>query len=198
MNSMDELPVGKRACLYDSGQMDAVMSSMAKRAAALLHGCKKLAIIGVLRRGAPLADKLANLLVEQHHFSTPLRLDLSVKRYADDLTLLHPETKLTESKQIASIDLAGYTLLIVDDVLYSGHSILRVVEYFAKKNPAQIRVACLADRKVVSLPIKADIVGVDLQIAPPDVVECHVPPYEPTFEIDLLQLPVSDRNNKGS
>lgn len=188
---MEDLPAGKRACLYDATQMGAVMDSMARQAAVLLYGCTKVAIVGILRRGAPLADRLTQLLVEKYQIPKPVRLDLSVKRYADDLTLLYPETQLNEDKQIANIDLSGYTLLIVDDVLYTGHSILRVVEYFAKKNPAQIRVACLADRKVSVLPIKADIVGVDLQIAPGDVVECHVPPYEATFEIDLLQLDAS-------
>jgi pyrimidine operon attenuation protein/uracil phosphoribosyltransferase len=193
---MELLPAGKRTCLYDPAHMAAVMDSMARQAAGLLSGCDKVAIIGVLRRGAPLADMLSQLLVTQYHLAKPVRLDLSVKRYADDLTLLHPDTQLRESQQIANIDLSGYTLLLVDDVLYTGHSILRVVEYLSKKHPAQIRVACLADRKVSTLPIKADIVGVELQIAPEDVVECHIPPYEPTFEVDLLQLEVSKKQPK--
>lgn len=189
---MQDLPPGNRTCLYDTSQMDAVMSRMAQQAAALIYGIPKLAIVGILRRGAPLADKLCELLMSQHGFAKPLRLDLSVKRYSDDLKILYPETQLKESQAAASLDLTGYTLLIVDDVLYTGHSLLRVVEYLNKKNPAQIRVACLADRKVSTIPIKADIVGVDLQIAPKDVVECHVPPYEQSFEIDLLQLKIKN------
>jgi len=185
---MEDLPRGNRACLYNAAQMDAVMARMAQQAAALLFGSPRVAIIGILRRGAPLADKLTDLLVSRHGFSKPLRLDLSVKRYADDLTLLYPKTQLQDNQQVVAVDLTGYTLLIVDDVLYTGHSLLRVVEYFNQKNPAQIRVACLVDRKINTIPIKADIVGVELQIAPEDVVECHIPPYEPTFEIDLLQL----------
>jgi len=188
---MDDLPSGNRTCLYDSSHMEVVMDRMAKQAVSILHGSSKIAIIGILRRGAPLADKLTELLVSKYGLPKPMRLDLSVKRYADDLTLLFPETQLKEDKKIAEIDLSGYTLLIVDDVLYTGYSLLRVVEYFVKKKPAQIRIACLADRKVNTIPIKADIVGLDLQIAPEDVVECHVPPYEPTFEIDLLQLKAS-------
>ena len=185
---MDDLPIGKRTCLYDSAHMEAVMDQMARQAAILLFDASKVAIIVVLRRGAPLADKLTELLVGRYSLPKPLRLDLSVKRYADDLTLLHPETELKDNREIAAVDLSGYVLLIVDDVLYTGHSLLRVIEYFVKKNPAQIRVACLADRRVNTLPIKADVVGVHLQISPEDVVECHVPPYEPTFEINLLQL----------
>jgi pyrimidine operon attenuation protein/uracil phosphoribosyltransferase len=185
---MNDLPIGSRTCLYDADHMNAVMDSMARQASVLLHGCTRLAIIGILRRGAPLADKLTDLLVNEYALPKPLRLNLSVKRYADDLTLLYPETQLKEDQQIENLDLAGFTLLIVDDVLYTGHSLFKVVEYLIKKHPSQIRVACLADRKVNTIPIKADIVGVSLQIAPQDVVECHVPPYEPTFQIDLLQL----------
>jgi pyrimidine operon attenuation protein/uracil phosphoribosyltransferase len=80
----------------------------------------------------------------------PLRLDLSVKRYADDLTLLYPETKLTEDASHEALDLRAYTLLVVDDVLYTGHSLLKVVDYLARKGPAEIRVAVLADRGCAS------------------------------------------------
>jgi len=185
---MEDLPIGFRACIYDTNHLNAVIDRMACQAGALLHGCAKVAIVGVLRRGAPLADKLTQLLVERYGLSAPTRLDLLVKRYADDLTLLYPDTQLLEDKQAALIDLAGYTLLIVDDVLYTGHSFLKVLEFFVRKNPERILTACLVDRKVNTVPIKADIIGVDLQIAPGDVVECHVPPYEPAFEIQLLKL----------
>ena len=189
---MDELPVGVRTCLYDDERILAVVNQMASQASGLLHGCSSVAIIGVLRRGAPLADKLTEILVNQHGLSAPIRLDLLVKRYADDLTLLYPDTQLLEDKQAASIDFTGCTLLIVDDVLYTGHSLLRVLEYFVKKNPKKILIACLVDRKANTIPIKADIVGIDLQIAPGDVVECHIPPYGSEFQIQLLKL--TDQN----
>lgn len=194
---MDDLPAGNRTRLYDGAHLNAVMDCMAGKAAIALRNHSKVAVIGILRRGAPLADRLTHLLVNKYHIPMPIRLDLSVKRYADDLTLLYPETRLTENQQVAMLDLAGYTLLIVDDVLYTGHSLLRVVDYFVKKNPAYIRIACLVDRGVNTIPIKADIVGIDLQVAPEDVVECHVPPYEASFEIDLLQLPSSSQSHEG-
>lgn len=185
---MDDLPVGRRTCLYDPEHMVEIIDQMSCKAAALLHESKNLAIIGVLRRGAPLANKLTDLLVHRYGFEVPLRLDISVKRYADDLTLLYPQTNLRENDDIASIDLAGYTLLIVDDVLYTGNSLFKVVEYLIKKGPKEIYIACLVDRKINTLPIKAEIIGIDLQIAYGDVVECHIPPYESEFQIQLLQL----------
>ena len=184
----DDHPLGTRFLAYAPAQMQAVIDAMARQAAALLMGSECIAIIGILRRGAPLADRLTQSLKQQFSLPEPLRLDLKVQRYADDLTLLHPETKLTESVGQAALDLRDYTLLVVDDVLYTGSSLLRVLEWLNAKSPRAIYTAVLADRHVTRLPVRADVVGVHLQVAPPDVVECHVPPYEPSFQIELLRL----------
>lgn len=181
-------PPGTRFLAYTPDQMQDVVDAMARQAAPLLLGHDKVAVIGVLRRGAPLADRLVESLTQQFKLAQPVRLDLKVKRYADDLKLLHPETQLTESTGQAELDLNGYTLLVVDDVLYTGSSLLRVIEWLNTKSPRSIYTAVLADRHVAQLPIKADVVGVHLQVAPGDVVECHVPPYEPLFQIELLRL----------
>jgi pyrimidine operon attenuation protein/uracil phosphoribosyltransferase len=183
-----ERPAGKRTCLYTSEQLAVVMEELAGRVAGLVAGRSRLAIIGILRRGAPLAERLAGALAERLPGVTPLRLDLAIKRYADNLTLLYPETRLTEQAQHAGLDLTGYTLVVVDDVLYTGHSLLRAVAYLAGKGAAEIRAVTLVDRGIAQLPIHAAVVGVRLDVAPPDIIECNVPPYEPEFKIELLQL----------
>ena len=187
MDATMDRPPGKRTCLYDTAQLECVIEGMACDAAGLLIGRKQVAMIGVLRRGAPLADRLTDIIVHRFGIAPPLRLDLAVKRYADDLTLLYPETRLTEDEQHSSLELRGYTVLVVDDVLYTGHSLLKVVEYLARKQPAEIRVVTLVDRGVTRLPVRTDVVGVRLDIAPPDIIECNVPPYETEFKIELLQ-----------
>jgi len=75
----------------------------------------------------------------------------------------------------------------VDDVMYGGHSLLRAVEYLACRQPAEIRTVVLVDRGAAKLPVRTDIVGVRLDVAPSDIIECNVPPYEDSFRIDLLQ-----------
>lgn len=176
-----------RSCLYDRAELDAVMDAMASQIAARLRPQQRLAVIGILRRGAPLAQRLTERLVQRHGIHAPLRLDLAVKRYADDLTLLYPETRLDEPPDHAELDLCGHSLLVVDDVLYTGHSLLRVLQYLARHQPEQIRVAALVDRCVGRLPVHADVVGVRLEVAPGSIVDCHVPPYEPNFRIELVQ-----------
>ena len=181
-------PPGTRFLLYAPDQMQPIIDAMAMQAAPLLAGHEKIAVIGILRRGAPLADRLVASLKKQFNLPEPLRLDLKVKRYADDLTLLHPETQLTEQAGQAGLELKGYVLLVVDDVLYTGNSLLRVIEWLNAKSPSAIHTVVLADRHVSQLPIRADVTGVHLQVAPPDVVECHVPPYEALFQIEILRL----------
>ncbi len=182
-----ERPPGLRFCLYDSARLDAVVDSMAARAATLLAGASPLVVVGVLRRGAPLADRLVERMVRTNRISQPLRLDLHVKRYADDLRLLHPHTELREGAREAAIDLSGHTVLVVDDVLYSGHSIARVVAHLVSRGAVAVRVAVLVDRGVAALPVHADICGLRLEVAPGDVVECNVPPFEPDWCIELLR-----------
>jgi len=184
--NMDK-PRGQRTCLYDTADLDAILSDMARQAAGLLAGRERIALVGLLRRGAPLAEMLRDRLARDYGFSGLPLYKLHVKRYADDLTLLHPETELTESPEQAELDLSGTTVVVVDDVLYRGHSLLKAVEYLAGKNPTEIRSVVLVDRGVTLLPIRADIAGMRLDVAPQDIIECNVPPYEAEFRIDLLQ-----------
>jgi pyrimidine operon attenuation protein/uracil phosphoribosyltransferase len=182
-----KLPViGDRTCLYQTSQLNAVLDNMAWQAAGFLNARQHIMIVGILRRGAPLAEMLHQRL---HQLGLPelALMHLKVKRYADDLTLLHPETLLTESPEQTNLDLTDTTVLVVDDVMYHGHSMLRAVEYLARKQAAEIRTVALVDRGANKLPVRTDITGIRLDIAPSDIIECNVPPYENEFKIELLQ-----------
>lgn len=183
---------GSRSCLYDEAELEVLLDAMALQAAKLLQGRRRVALIGILRRGAPLADRLAERLVRLHGLTQPLRLDLKVKRYADDLTLLHPQTQLTEQPEHAGIDLSGRVVVIVDDVLYCGFSMFRAVQYLLTKGVKTVYTVVLVDRACATLPIHADVSGLVLQVAPGHIVECHVPPYEPVWQIVLVQPATPD------
>lgn len=179
-------PSGERFCLYDTAAVQGVLDRMAAQAAVFLAGEADPILLGILRRGMPLAEMLQERLKRQHGLDVPC-YGLRLKRYADDLTLLHPDTELTENAEFSARDLSRATVLVVDDVLYEGHSLARVLAYLSRRGASAVRIAVLADRCVARLPIRANIVGVKLQIAAGDVVECHVPPYEETLKIELLR-----------
>jgi pyrimidine operon attenuation protein/uracil phosphoribosyltransferase len=182
----DEKVPGARFCLYDTVALDAVLDRMARAAFPLLAGAEDPVLLGILRRGAPLAEMLQAKLKANHGLDVP-RYAMKLKRYGDDLTLLHPDTQLTESVEFAARDVSRATILIVDDVLYQGYSLARMQAYLVTRGVPVIRAAVLADRCCAVLPVKADVVGVYLQVAPSDVVECNVPPYEEAFKIEVLR-----------
>lgn len=173
--------------LYESSELELVIDAMAGRIGALPGGLP-LTLVGVLRRGAPLADRLAVRLRARRPDLQVARFDLKVKRYGDDLTLLHPDTHIEPTPEQAQANFAGARLIVVDDVLYQGYSVFRVLEFLHGRGAESVHVAVLVDRCTVRLPVRADIAGLRLQIAPRDVIECNVPPYEAEFAVDLLRL----------
>jgi pyrimidine operon attenuation protein/uracil phosphoribosyltransferase len=180
-------PEGQHTRLYGASELERVLDSMAAALATRLQGAARIALVGVLRRGAPLSDWLLERLRRLLPGADIERLDLSIKRYADDLSLLYPQTQLTEQPAHAQIDLADRVVVIVDDVLYLGFSLNKAVQYLLAKGAKTIHTAVLVDRVCATLPIHADVVGLKLQIAPSQIVECHVPPFEPGFQIVLVQ-----------
>ena len=169
---------------YTTQDLDVVMERMARQLSMRLDA-HPVVLVGVLRRGAPLAAMLHERLAKLRPQLAIERTELKVKRYGDDLTLLHPDTALTETPQQAEVKFSGKRVVIVDDVLYQGHSVFRVLEWVRRHEPLSAHVAVLVDRKINALPVYADVVGATLQIAPGDVIECNVPPYEPEFAIDI-------------
>lgn len=187
----------RRSRLFDAVQLGGVLDDMARQAAGLPGRDLPLAVVGVLRRGAPLADLLAGRLAACG-LPAVRRLDLAISRYADDLTLLYPETRLVEDRAASPPDLAGQRVLLVDDVLYTGHSLLRALEYLVRRGAEAVHAAVLADRCVTHLPLRADVVGLRLQVAAGDIVECRVPPYEPDFGIVVVHRPSGEGAEGGA
>ncbi len=177
----------RNAVLYGSLELDRVLDAMSAALAAKLYGVELVTLVGVRRRGAPLADMLATRLRQRRPKINMERLDLSIKRYSDDLKLLHPETLLTEQPEHIQIDLSGHVVVLVDDVLYRGFSMNRAVQYLLTKGAQIILTTVLVDRMCATLPVRADVTGLRLEVAPSNIVECHVPPFEPLFQIVLVQ-----------
>ena len=177
----------QRTTLYSAQALEPVLDAMAATLCARLHGVEGVTLVGVLRRGAPLADMLLPRLQSCLPTLSIERLDVSIKRYADDLTLLHPQTQLMEQAEQVQMDLSHRVVVIVDDVLYFGFSLFKAAQYLISKGAQTLHTVVLADRACASLPIHADVCGLTLEVAPGQIVECHVPPYEPTFQIVLVQ-----------
>lgn len=176
----------QRLCLYSAVELQSVLQRMAQQADGLLPATGGV-LIGIQRRGEPLAHLLQHYLKQFHGRAELPLYALKVQRYADDLRILHADTNLSENPKLATLDLRSNTLLVIDDVLYEGHSLLRTCAYLAQLGAGCIRTAVLVDRCTCTQPVHADITGIRLQIAPGDIVECHVPPFEPHLAVEVVR-----------
>jgi len=143
------------------------------------------ALVGVLRRGVPLAHALARRIKSSSGQALEVG-ELRLKRYSDELELLHELPELDEGS--LSLDPRGRHLIVVDDVLYTGESLLRAVGFLRARGAARMQVAVLAARCGRTMPVHAEFVGCTLDVRPDWVIHCLVPPYEPELGLSIARL----------
>jgi pyrimidine operon attenuation protein / uracil phosphoribosyltransferase len=118
------------------------------------------ALVGIHRRGAFLAQRLHGLLEELIGGEVPLG-DLDIGFYRDDVAT-RPDAPVLHASHI-DFDVNGLTVVIVDDVLYTGRTVRAAIEaLFAYGRPQRVQLAVLADRGHRELPIRPDYVGKNL------------------------------------
>ena len=120
-------------------------------------GTAGLVLVGIQRRGVPLARRIAESIREHEGATIPVGA-LDITFYRDDLSLVaqQPVVKGTD----LPFDLNGSTIVLVDDVLYTGRTIRAAMDALVDfGRPQAIRLAVLVDRGHRELPIRADYVG---------------------------------------
>jgi pyrimidine operon attenuation protein / uracil phosphoribosyltransferase len=135
------------------------------------HGAEDLVLVGIQTRGVPLARRLAASISEIEGTEVPSGA-VDVTLYRDDLTRRGP-LPLGETNVPVPVD--GKTVVLVDDVLYTGRTIRAAMEAVLELGrPARIRLVALVDRGHRELPIRADHVGKNLPTAREDDIRVLV------------------------
>ena len=142
-----------------------------------------VAVVGIHRRGAVLATRLHALVGELLEASVPLG-DVDIAFYRDDLSI-RPSAPIVHATHL-DFPIDGRTIVIVDDVLYTGRTVRAAVEQiFDYGRPARIQLAVLVDRGHRELPIRPDYVGKNLPTSRDQRVNVRVTEIDGRDEVTI-------------
>jgi pyrimidine operon attenuation protein/uracil phosphoribosyltransferase len=149
-------------------------------------GTSGLVLVGIQRRGVPLARRFAEAIHENEGVQLPVgALDITFHR--DDLA------RLGQSPVVKGTDLPfpieGATVVLVDDVLYTGRTIRAAMDALREfGRPRAVRLAVLVDRGHRELPIRADHVGKNVPTSRDEVVRVRVHEVDDEDAVDIEQV----------
>jgi len=155
-------------------------------------GPHDLILVGMRSRGAPLAHRLSSLISQFEGTAVPVG-ELDITMFRDDLELRI--TRPAIQPTVIPRDLTGTTVVLVDDVLYTGRTVRAAMDALLSFGRArQIQLAVIVDRGHRELPIRADYVGKNLPTARHELVEVRLREVDGTDEVVLLSHPRSGTN----
>jgi pyrimidine operon attenuation protein / uracil phosphoribosyltransferase len=146
-------------------------------------GTAGLVLVGIQRRGVPLARRIAASIAEHEGVDVPVGA-LDITFYRDDLSLVaqQPLVKGTD----LPFDLNESTIVLVDDVLYTGRTIRAAMDALVDfGRPKAIRLAVLVDRGHRELPIRADHVGKNVPTSREELVKVHLEEVDGEDGVDI-------------
>ncbi|HET7726029.1 MAG TPA: bifunctional pyr operon transcriptional regulator/uracil phosphoribosyltransferase PyrR [Candidatus Limnocylindrales bacterium] len=154
-------------------------------------GTQGLALVGIQRRGVPLARRIADAIRENEGAELAVGA-LDITFYRDDLSLVAQQPIVKGTDLPFPID--ARTIILVDDVLYTGRTIRAAMDALVDfGRPQAIRLAVLVDRGHRELPIRADHVGKNVPTSREELVRVQLEEIdgEDAVEIERLAAPAA-------
>jgi pyrimidine operon attenuation protein/uracil phosphoribosyltransferase len=165
-------PLREKAQLMTSSEIDRTLVRLAHEIVERNNGAAGLALVGVRRRGLPLAERLARKIAEIEKVQPPVGT-IDITFYRDDRTPSVEEVRVEHTSVPFSIE--DKTVILVDDVLYTGRSTRAALDALVDRGrPRRVELCVLIDRGHRELPIQANYVGRVVQTAEAEIVEVHV------------------------
>jgi pyrimidine operon attenuation protein/uracil phosphoribosyltransferase len=149
-------------------------------------GTTGLVLIGIQRRGVPLARRIAASILEHEGTAIPVGA-LDITFYRDDLSMVAQQPVVKGTELPSAID--GRTIVLVDDVLYTGRTIRAAMDALVDfGRPQAIRLAVLVDRGHRELPIRADHVGKNVPTSREEIVRVHLDEIDGEDAVEIERL----------
>ena len=179
--------------LLDAEALSRTLSRIAHEVIEANPELDEVALVGIQTRGVPLAQRLARLIEERTGGAPELGAD-DITFYRDDVLArggeapLHAQPVVRETQ--LDFPLEGRTVVLVDDVLYTGRTIRAAIDaLFEYGRPDRVQLAVLADRGHRELPIRPDYIGKNLPTARAERIQVQLLEVDEVDAVLLVSTP---------
>ena len=183
--------------LLDADAIQRTLSRIAHEIIERNETLEDVALVGIHTRGVPLAHRLRRLIEERSGVDVDVGA-VDITFYRDDVHIRGGEAPLHAQPVVRATQLEfaleGRTVILVDDVLYTGRTIRAAIEaLFDYGRPARVQLATLADRGHRELPIRPDYVGKNLPTARGERVQVELLEVDEIDRVLLVATPEEER-----
>ncbi len=162
----------EKAQLMSASEIERTLVRLAHEIIEKNNGINGLGLVGIRRRGVPLAQRLAGMVQRIEKKAVPVGT-LDITLYRDDLSTLGPKPVVQKTE--LGFDIGGKTVILVDDVLYTGRTARAAMDaLFHYGRPRLVQLCVLIDRGHRELPIEATYVGRKVQTSAIEIIEVKV------------------------
>lgn len=178
--------VREKARLMDEAAVNRALMRLSHEIAERNRGVENVCLVGIRRRGEPLAKRICDNIEKIEGVRVPCG-SVDVRYYRDDLQPVAAEPIVSRAQLEFAV--ADRTVVLVDDVLYTGRTARAAMEaVLACGRPKAIQLAVLVDRGHRELPIRADFVGKNVPTSHTELIEARLPEYDGETGVFLMEI----------
>jgi len=162
----------QKAQLMSASEIERTLVRLAHEIIEKNNGIEKLVLVGIKRRGVPIANRLAKIIERIEGKPVPVGM-LDITLYRDDLTTVGKDPEIHKSDIGANVQ--DMHVVLVDDVLYTGRTTRAALDaLFDHGRPKRVQLLVLIDRGHRELPVEAAFVGRYVQTTDEEIIEVKV------------------------
>jgi len=175
----------QKAQLMSSSEIERTLVRLAHQILEKNGGVEGLGLVGIRRRGVPIAERLGKMIQQVEKVPVPVGA-LDITFYRDDLSTLGPKPVVQKGE--IGFPIEGKRIVLIDDVLYTGRTTRAALDaLFSHGRPSRVELLVLIDRGHRELPVEATFIGRTVQTTANEVIEVRLTEVDGAEKVLLME-----------